>query len=119
MPRSNDKPPEDADAQSGAGTPDSIAQEGELDPVLARELDFYRAFCATAGRARLAGREREVLYEAMHGYSADHIAERLAVSSQTGRTYLSRAYQKLGVRTKQEALRLLDDACGPAENLRE
>lgn len=90
--------------------------QGEADPILARELVFYRTFCATAARAHLTDREREVLYEAMHGYSADHIAERLAVSSQTVKTYLSRAYQKLGVRTKQEALRLLDDA-EPVESL--
>ena len=84
-------------------------QAGSLDdPVLLREIAFYRNFRTVADSARLADREREVLYEAMHGYSADHIGERLAVSSQTVKTYLGRAYQKLGVRTKQEALRLLD-----------
>ena len=105
------------DTQSGVDAQSSVAREGRQDPIFTRELAFYRTFCVIAERARLADREREVLYEAMHGYSADHIAERLAVSSQTVKTYLSRAYQKLGVRTKQEALRLLDGTCGPTENI--
>ena len=83
--------------------------EAELSsPLLRKEIEQFRRFKRLSQDKHLTQREEEVLYEAMHGYSIDHIAERLCLSRQTGETYLSRSYGRLGVNSKQEALKLLD-----------
>ncbi|WP_303203257.1 response regulator transcription factor [Raoultibacter timonensis] len=61
-----------------------------------------------SNEAQLTEREKEVLREAMHGYSIDNIAKHLNLSSQTIKTYLSRSYSRLGVASKQAVLELLD-----------
>lgn len=84
------------------------AESGISDPVFMRELAFYRRFEDMSNEAQLTEREKEVLREAMHGYSIDNIAKHLNLSSQTIKTYLSRSYSRLGVASKQAVLELLD-----------
>lgn len=96
-------------AESGLTTHDSALTQAEAsDPVLVREIAFYQRFEALSNKAQLTERETEVLREAMHGYSIDNIAKHLNLSSQTIKTYLSRAYSRLGVTSKQAVLELLD-----------
>lgn len=55
-------------------------------------------------------REKEILREVLHGYSIESIAGRLGLSASTVKTYLSRAYNRFGVSSRQEVLGLLDKA---------
>ena len=61
----------------------------------------FEQFCIECG---LTEREREVLVEAVHGYSRDNIAKKLYLSPETVKTYLKRAYTKAGVTTKQDLI---------------
>jgi hypothetical protein len=55
--------------------------EAELSsPLLRKEIEQFRRFKRLSQDKHLTQREEEVLYEAMHGYSIDHIAERLCLS---------------------------------------
>ncbi len=73
------------------------------------EVDAFalrlEAFCRTAG---LTKREREVLIEAIHGYSMDNIAKKLFISSETVRTHMKSIYHKAAVKGKQELVILID-----------
>ncbi len=68
----------------------------------ARRLD---GFCE---RYEITPREREVLVEAMHGYSMENIGRRLYVSRETVKTHLRRVYGKVGVSGKQELIAAID-----------
>lgn len=87
-----------ADAAVAAG---SAGFDEEPSPF-ARNLD---AFCA---RYDLTPREREVLLEALHGYSMENIGRRLYVSRETVKTHLRRIYNKVGVSGKQELISFID-----------
>jgi DNA-binding NarL/FixJ family response regulator len=52
----------------------------------------------------LTGREREVLALIMKGLSTRQVATRLGLSSRTVETHVGNIYQKLGVRTRVQAL---------------
>ena len=86
-------------------------------PALMREIDFYQKLAALCDKAQLTEREREILSEVLHGYSVDSIASRLNLSSSTVKTYLSRAYGRFGVNSRQGVLDLLGDAEGPTAAL--
>lgn len=86
----------------------ALSNEELSSHLLQKEIEQFRRFRLLCEDRQLTKREEEVLYEAMHGYSIDHIAERLCLSRQTVKTYLSRSYNRLGVSSKQEALKLLD-----------
>ena len=69
---------------------------------------FAAQFDALAVRCRLTAREREVVLEALHGYSRTNIAKKLCLSPETVKTYLNRAYAKAGVTSKQELVAAIE-----------
>lgn len=73
----------------------------EASPFIRR----FDAFCAHYG---ITLREREVLSEALHGYSMENIGRKLYVSKETVKTHLRRVYAKAGVSGKQELITLVD-----------
>ena len=76
----------------------------------ASETDRFTAqFETLAARVRLTQREREVVAEALHGYSRTNIAKRLCLSPEMVKTYLNRAYTKAGVTSKQELVALIEE----------
>ena len=93
----------------GAADAQGFSPEGwASDAVAVRAAEFYRRFdrfCETNG---LPERERDVLLETLHGYTVDAAAERLCLSRETVKTYLSRTYARAGVGGRQELLALLD-----------
>ena len=74
--------------------------------------DGYAAILATLAQERgLTDRELDVLKLYCQGRTAAYIASQRYVSESTVKTYISRAYGKLGVHGKQELLTLLE-TCG-------
>lgn len=62
-------------------------------------------FCETHG---LSEREQEVLFEALHGYTVAAIAQHRDISQETVKTYLKRAYARVGCSNKQDLLAVMD-----------
>jgi len=92
----------------------------DLLAVVQQDLMRFRALAlAEAGRRAAAGvsitaREAETLVWAMRGYSHEEIAARLGSSAGTVGKHLEHAYEKLGVRSRAQAVdRLL--LSGPIE----
>ena len=56
---------------------------------------------------KLSEREREVLLCALKGMNSSEIGEAVGIAAPTARTYLSRAYEKLGVAGAQEVIEAL------------
>ena len=86
----------------------ALADPFFLTEAGARGIEFHRRFgrfCETYG---LSERERDVLLETLHGYTVDAVGERLGVSRETVKTYLSRIYGRAGVGGRQELLGMLD-----------
>jgi len=83
-----------------------------LDEI--RDLGRGRRSVAIAGRRRveLTSREWEALDLLRQGHSTREIAAELRISQVTVRRHLSAAYTKLGVRTRLEAVGLLQSARG-------
>jgi DNA-binding NarL/FixJ family response regulator len=81
-----------------------------LDEI--RDLGRGRRSVAIAGRRRveLTSREWEALDLLRQGHSTREIAVELRISQVTVRRHLSAAYMKLGVRTRLEAVGLLQSA---------
>ncbi len=89
---------------------DAAGRMGEFSVEVALADDGFAArFEALATRCRLTAREREVVLEALHGYSRANIAKKLCLSPETVKTYLNRAYAKVGVTSKQELVALIDE----------
>lgn len=105
-----------AGSQVARGAAGQLPQGGALgageaaDPALLRGVRFYRRLDDLCNKARLTEREKEILREVLHGYSIESIAGRLGLSASTVKTYLSRAYNRFGVSSRQEVLGLLDKA---------
>ena len=99
---------------SGAA-PDVVREWAAADPALWREIQFYRRLEGLCEKARLTEREREILHEVLHGYSIDSIAGRLNLSVSTVKTYLSRAYARFDVSSRQAVLDLRDSEPEQAE----
>ncbi len=66
---------------------------------------------AAAGRGpdSLTDREREVALLARRGYTAKEIGERLFIGRRTVESHLQTIYSKVGVRSKRDLVRYLDD----------
>lgn len=58
-------------------------------------------------RVALTGREREILSFIASGYTNGAIAERMGISHQTVKNYVFNAYQKFGIRTRNEFIELV------------
>jgi DNA-binding NarL/FixJ family response regulator len=72
-----------------------------VDPVLAPALVRVSA---TGDHTPLSAREREILRHLADGETNDEIAKSLAISSDTVRTYIRRAMQKLDAHTRTHAV---------------
>ncbi|GAA4508710.1 MULTISPECIES: response regulator [Nonomuraea] len=57
-----------------------------------------------AGRGALTGRERETLHLLAEGVSTDQLSERLGIARNTARNHIQRVLEKLGARSKLEAV---------------
>ena len=75
-----------------------------------RDRESRRVAVPESHAARLTGREWDVLELMRKGKSTGEIAERLFVSPTTVRTHVSSILNKLGVPTREEAIRLFADA---------
>lgn len=78
------------------------------DQIFANEIEFSMCFKQLCEEKKLTQREREIVFEAIHGYTIDSIAGRLDLSKETVKTYLSRAYRRMGTHCKQDVLKLID-----------
>jgi two-component system nitrate/nitrite response regulator NarL len=70
----------------------------------------HRTLVGKDGRAKLTGREFEVLELMCDGLSNSAIAKRLSISPVTVRRHSSEVVRKLGVRDRDEAIALVKDA---------
>lgn len=84
-------------------------EESAPSPFARQEADFCRRFELACDARALTQREREVLFEAVHGYTIDNIAERLCISRETVKSNLARAYARAGVNGKQAFLAFMDE----------
>ena len=83
----------------------TVAQGGYwFSPLAVKGLIESPADTARSSNRKLTGREREILILVTQGMSNEQIAEKLELSSQTVRNYISRIYSKLGVRSRTEAV---------------
>ena len=75
------------------------------------QLGSRGRIAAAAGRGAesLTDRERDVALLARRGYTAKEIGERLFIGRRTVETHLQTIYSKLGVRSKRDLVRYLDD----------
>jgi ATP/maltotriose-dependent transcriptional regulator MalT len=106
-------------ARTGSRSPLRLVPAGLLGSLAERALerehsDEVRALIERARRAAdgaqpaiepLSIRERLVLAEAQHGATVSAIAAAMFISPNTVKTHLRRVYRKLGVTTREEAIR--------------
>lgn len=80
--------------------------------VLAEPRAKFRTRCSAIAASRsLSPRETEVFMLLAKGKDAKAVAEELYVSFNTARTHIRNIYAKLGVHSRHELLKLVDDAC--------
>jgi two-component system response regulator DesR len=80
----------------------AVAGEHVVDPALA-------AAALSEGRSPLTPREQEVLAASMRFATVGELADAVHLSAGTARNYLSSAMQKLGARTRVEAVRIAQE----------
>ncbi len=86
--------------------------QDDLDQSHCPSLDSTRCCATTRGRApspsaatiNVPSRERDVLRLLAEGYRYEQIALHLEISLSSVRTYIARAYKRLNVSTKSEAI---------------
>jgi len=78
-----------------------------VDPLAAARMPEPPKPAARGGTALLSPREREILEMLADGFSGAEIAKRLFLSTETVRTHVRNAVQKLGCRTRTQAVALL------------
>ena len=83
-----------------------------------RDREHRRVAVPDGQAARLTGREWDVLELMRKGAGTADIAERLFVSPTTVRSHVSSILRKLGVPTREAAIRLLDGEAGAERRLR-
>jgi len=83
----------------------SAVRHAAAAPTAFTAPDLAAALAARrAASAALSAREQEVLRHLRGGLSNAAIAERMELTESTVRTYIARLYDKLGVRSRTEAL---------------
>ena len=82
--------PGELDAGAVEAEAENCAWDAVDGAALSRDA-FTAGFEVLASRIRLTQREREVVLEALHGYSRANIAKKLWLSPETVKTYLNRA----------------------------
>jgi DNA-binding NarL/FixJ family response regulator len=82
-----------------------------------RDREHRRVAVADGQSARLTGREWDVLELMRKGAGTAEISERLFVSPTTVRSHVSSILRKLGVPTREAAIRLLDGEGAPERRL--
>lgn len=110
------------EAAREAGVQGTVVKSGDADVLLATlrsvvggESAIRAPHPPASRRVQLSAREREILQLVAAGLSNNEIAERLEISPETVKTMLYRAFEKLGVRRRSEAVaeahrrRLLDE----------
>ena len=78
-----------------------------VDPLAAGRMPEPPRRTVRNGTALLSPREREILSMLAEGFSGAEIAARLFLSTETVRTHVRNAVQKLGCRTRTQAVALL------------
>lgn len=102
-----------AGCSSNAAEQTALAETGEGS--WDREADIVivgagmGGMCAGIQALENSERERDLLFEALHGRTVEGVAETLFLSRDTVKTYLSRAYARAGVNNKQAVLKLIDE----------
>ena len=86
---------------------DVAAGGGYIDPGVAERLPEPVARPVRAGIAMLSPRERQILNLLAEGWSGAEIAAQLYLSAETVRTHVRNAVQKLGARTRTQAVALV------------
>jgi DNA-binding NarL/FixJ family response regulator len=83
----------------------SAVRHAAAAPTAFTAPDLAAALAARrAASAALSAREQEVLRHLRGGFSNAAIAERMQLTESTVRTYIARLYDKLGVRSRTEAV---------------
>jgi DNA-binding NarL/FixJ family response regulator len=80
------------------------ASPGEQNPVISVPRGLIERLEEEPGGA-LSERETEILVLAARGHSNDQIAEELHLAPSTVKRHLANVYQKIGVRSRSEAVR--------------
>lgn len=75
----------------------------DSDTVLEKSVHFVATQC------NLTSRETDVLSLLARGHSAQHIADKLAISFYTAKTHIKRLYGKLDVHSHQDLLNKIED----------
>lgn len=90
----------------------NIMERSRLNPSVnyprAEALYFARQCEEAIRRYELSPREAEVLSLVVRGRSVPHIAERLYLSKGTVKTHITRIYQKLGARDRQDMIDIIE-----------
>ena len=83
-----------------------------VDPLADARMPEPPRRAPRGGTALLSPREREILVLLAEGFSGAEIAKRLFLSTETVRTHVRNAVQKLGCRTRTQAVALLISQSG-------
>lgn len=99
------------EAAREAGVQGTVVKSGEADTLLATLRSVAAGKTAIRAphppavrRVQLSSREREILRLVAAGLSNNEIAARLGISAETVKTMLYRAFEKLGVHRRSEAV---------------
>ena len=89
---------------------DRRQRELESGPKTEKRGRFSRAIEAVSQKYALSARESEVLRCLAMGYGSDRIADTMQVKVNTVRAHTHTVYVKLDVHSREELMRLVDDA---------
>lgn len=99
------------EAAHDAGIQGTVVKSAEIDVLLATlrsvaggESALRAPHPPAARRVQLSPREREILQHVAEGLSNSEVAARLDIGTETVKTILYRAFEKLGVRRRSEAV---------------
>lgn len=97
----------EADASVGTGLAGGTGGAGEGDEV--RKGRFVRRCEYVADTFPLSRRETDVLFLLAKGRNVSFICEQLYISEGTAKTHVNHVYKKLGVHSRQELIKLIDE----------